>query len=479
MSMIAACYSSSHFGTAEHLASRLMSQQQHRGIQELVALPAQDLEIHWSGRLYNYAFLHRQLQNESAFDLGANRDDASLILQLYLEQGSSVFQRIDGVFALVIRHNSQLIAVRDRLGQMPLYLGRLPDTIVFASEFNAFNGLTDDYQAFPINTIMKIALDTMAVTDQQPIHPAYRWPDRMFDDVESIKQKLQETLMDSVSKRLTHDRQGIYLSGGLDSSIIAAITGRLKSDAQTFAVGFAKSQDLFHARLLAEQLGTHHHEYTYDLKEMLQILPNVIKQLGSFDAALVRSSVPNYLVARLASSTVGHVFSGEGADELFGGYAYMQQLSADALNQELLDILTTLGNTGLQRGDRMSMAFGITPDVPLLDQQVIQLALQIPAKYKIGPGGNEKWILREAFADWLPESIIRRKKQKFSAGAGSQLILKDYAEHQISDQDFAKEAKTAGGHPISNKEELLYYRIFHDLYPEPAAEKTVAFSRSL
>lgn len=477
MSCLATCYPKTNQSIYPDVVQRLSKSQQHRGDCQIYSNESNALQIQFSGRLYDTESLRNCLRSRHHFQTFG---EAELLLHLYEDLGNDFLKNVDGVYALAIRTaDHRLVIARDRLGQMPLYLGRLPEAILLASEFKAFTGITSDYGEFPINTMAEYDLTTLQLIRESHIHAAWQWPTEQILDIESAKRRIRSILERAVAKRLGNETTGVYLSGGLDSSIIAALAARVRPSLHTFAVGYGDSEDLKHAQLCADLMGTTHHEYRYDLKEMLDVLPTVIRHLESFDAALVRSSVPNFLLARLASDFVSKVLSGEGADELFCGYSYMHQLSQASLRQELLDILETLGNTGLQRGDRMSMSAGLVADVPFLDQEMIELALQLPLTMKIGPDGVEKWILREAFTDLLPVEVTHRKKQKFSAGAGSQLVLAQAAESLISDHDFAAECQTATGHHLRSKEDLLYYRIFREQFPDLAAEKTVAFSRSL
>ena len=173
------------------------------------------------------------------------------------------------------------------------------------------------------------------------------------------------------------------------------------------------------------------------------------------------------------------VLSGEGADELFCGYSYMKALSVGERESEAYHLLETLHSTGLQRGDRMAAAFGMEARVPFLDMEFIKLALRIPDSMKYSPSGQEKWILRKAFSHLLPREIVSRKKKKFSIGAGSSDLMSLVAEERITDEEFARHRMTPAGHQIKSKEELFYYRIFHEFFPQKAAEETVGFSRSL
>ncbi len=430
------------------------------------------IAIAFDGRLYNHRELATEIGLEPAQDSEA---DARLVLRLYEAHGPDCVRLLDGAFAFAIADRDQgLFVARDPLGLKPLYVSEPDGAVILSSEMKAMTGLVDDFREFPAGSVYLTG---------QGIQRVFQLPQAVDDPIES-REKAVETIMTSlqkaVMKRIAPDKPlGVFLSGGLDSSIIAALTARVLPGVDTFAVGFAGSQDLEHARLCAEFLGTRHHEYVYDLDEMMTLLPTVIRHLESFDAALVRSSVPNFILARLASRTVRVAFTGEGADELFCGYPYMLAMSKEDIRRETIDVLQTLHNTNLQRGDRMAMAHGIEVHVPFLDLDFIRQSMRIPVSMMIGPEGQEKWILRQAVKELLPPEIVVRKKQKFSHGAGSFLALADVAERTITDDEFARESVTTAGHRIQNKEELMYYRIFRDIYPQPDVERAIDFSRSL
>jgi asparagine synthase (glutamine-hydrolysing) len=219
---------------------------------------------------------------------------------------------------------------------------------------------------------------------------------------------------------------------------------------------------------VADFLSTEHHEVIITLDKLVGALPEVIYHLESFDALLVRSSVTNYLVAKRAVDYVGSAFSGEGADELFGGYAYLKQLQPDQLHDELLDITQRLHNTALQRVDRSAGAHGLVIYVPFLDSDVVEYAMRIPAHLKLWRNDQvvEKWVLRQALADTLPDEVLWRRKAKFWQGAGVGDLLVRYAEEQIADNEFQRERTLLNGWVLNTKEELMYYRIFREHFGE-------------
>jgi asparagine synthase (glutamine-hydrolysing) len=258
---------------------------------------------------------------------------------------------------------------------------------------------------------------------------------------------------------------GVYLSGGLDSTIVAAIVVQEKPDVHSFAVGVEGSADLMHARQAAEALGTTHHEAIYTLEDMVAALPEVIYHLESYDPLLVRSAIPNYFLARLTRQYVTVVLTGEGADELYAGYHYLKAYQHDdeQLTDTLVNLTTTLYNCNLQRCDRMTMAHSIEGRVPFLDREFIDLSFSVPNTMKISKDGVEKWALRKAFEDILPDNVAWRVKEQFSKGAGSSEMLAQLAEQQITDAEFINErnhVRARTGVILQSKEMLMYHREF-------------------
>jgi asparagine synthase (glutamine-hydrolysing) len=248
----------------------------------------------------------------------------------------------------------------------------------------------------------------------------------------------------------------------------------------SFAVGTEDSEDLVRAREVSGYLGTRHHERVYTLKEAIDLLPEVIYYLESFDCALVRSAIPNYLLANLAQEHVKVALSGEGADELFAGYEYLKSIDRHSLQDELLHITRSLHNTNLQRCDRMSMAHGLEVRVPFLDVELVSYAFRMTTRLKLRwPAQTEKWILRRVAEDVLPAEIAWRKKAKFATGSGLGDQLAQFAEQEISDAEFARGRAAANGVTLRSKEELLYYRIFREQYPAHTALPPVGRSRSV
>ncbi len=315
---------------------------------------------------------------------------------------------------------------RDTLGVRPLYYGWTPDgAFCFASEVKGLLPATRDiHEMLPGHTFDgRQLIKDAEIAVQSP----------MEGTPESIAAGLRERLEKSIQARIGNGDVGSWLSGGIDSSVMAALARPHVNKLHTFAAGLPGAPDLEFARLAADFIQSDHHERIIQTDEIFSALPDVIRALESFDALLVRSTVMNYLVAKTASDYVSAVFSGEGGDELFAGYDYLKTLNPTDLPSELVDITNRLHNTALQRVDRSSSAFGTVAHVGFLDPGVVEYALKIPAGLKLR-NGVEKWILREAVKDLLPESVVQRPKAKFWQGAGVEDFLARYADQKISDE---------------------------------------------
>lgn len=427
--------------------------------------------IVFNGEIYNHRELRKRLEANHSF---VTDTDTEVILHLYEELGPDCVRELDGMFAFAIYGtDGELFLARDPLGIKPLYTGRLDGCTYFASEMKALMGVIPEFEAFPAGHSYHSGSGRRMFFSIPEHKITPMTPDEAQTGIRSLLER-------AVVKRLMADVPlGVFLSGGLDSTIIAAIAREHIPGLHTFSVGMACSEDRRYAQMAAEYLETQHHEYVYTLDEMLDALPKVIYHLESFDAALVRSAIPNYFLARLASAHVKVVLSGEGADEIFSGYHYLKQFEGDRLHQELVEITEALHNTNLQRTDRMTMAHGIEGRVPFLDIDLLRFVFTVPPELKLGPDDTEKWILREAFRDILPEEIADRRKSKFSEGAGSSDVLAQVAAERISDEEFDRESVLPTGQRVKNKEELMYYRVFREFFPVESAHRAIGSSRSL
>ena len=362
----------------------------------------------------------------------------------------------DGHFA--IANCGEFFIKRDPIGVAPLYYGFIEDDLFcFASEVKGMLEFTRDvHELLPGHIYNGRKMEPYF---QLKIEP------QLKDNPRKIAQGLRKRLEAAIEKRTGNGDVGGWLSGGLDSSVLAALARPHFATFHTFTAGLPGAPDVENAQLVADYIHSEHHSLEVKIDDMLAVLPEVIYHLESFDAWLVRSSILNYLVAKLASDYVPAILSGEGGDELFAGYEYLKSLKPSELADELIDIISRLHNTALQRVDRCASAHGTVAHVIFLDPEIIDYALRIPVEFKL-KDGIEKWILRQAVADILPEAIVNRPKAKFWEGAGVHEIMAQYAENIISDTSFAKERTLPNGWQLESKEELLYYGIFREHFGE-------------
>ena len=430
--------------------------------------------IVFNGEIYNY----QELAPEHLQDVTlSTHSDTEVLIRLYQKYGPRCVELLRGMFAFAIFDEHGFFMARDPLGIKPLYCGDADDAFYFASEIKALCPVTDHIREFPAGHWYHSRKGWQAYYD---VHAETISPGTEADAVQSIRQIIQ----DAVRLRMVADVPvGISLSGGLDSSIIAMLASQETEHLHSFAVGMAGSEDLAAARRMAKRLGNRHHERIYTEQEMLAALPHVIRHLESFDPALVRSAIPNYFLAELASQYVKVILTGEGADEIFAGYDYLADYDEPLhLQTEMIQITTSLHNTNLQRADRIAMAFGLEARVPFLDTSSVALGLGLPPEWKLHKDKPAKYLLRQAFAADLPAEITNRPKQKFSAGAGSQQVLVQLAEREISDLEFETEfarLQSRWGYRLPNKEALYYYRILRQNFEDRWIFPTMGSSRSL
>jgi len=438
---------------------------------------ADDLFLVGNGEVYNHEGIRAEL---SGSPLKTDSDN-EVALALLADGDPLALSALDGMFAFVVAgEDGSFVAARDAVGIKPLYWAHRDGATRFASELQAFDA---DWQL-----------------DVEPFPPGCAWtPDdglvRFADAVppgrrpapapEDVLPGIRDVLIDSVERHLMGDVPvGVFLSGGLDSSLVAAIAARILAERgerlQTFAVGTPGSPDLDAARWVADVIGSDHHETNYSASEAIAALPTVVRSIESFDPGLVRSAVPNYFLAEYAAQHVKVVLTGEGADELFAGYAYMREITdADDLHRELERSVRGLHNLNLQRCDRVTMAHGLEARVPFLDRAVIDWALALAPETKLFPPGTpEKKLLREAFTGWLPDELLWRVKAEFGDGSGARDVLSEAISDCVSDEEFAAERNSVTP-PLRTKEELAYYRIFREHLSGVRAELAISrFARA-
>lgn len=447
-----------------------------------------------NGEIYN----HQQLRNTLPNYEFTTQSDSEVILALYLAKGSSFIEDLNGIFGFTLydaRDNSFLIA-RDHMGIIPLYYGKDEEGQLFvASELKSLEGFCVEIAQFPPGHYL---------SSKEGREPK-KWYVRDWESYDAVKDnetdlaELRQALEDAVQRQLMSDvPYGVLLSGGLDSSVIAAITKKFASkrietggeeeawypQLHSFAVGLKGAPDLIAAKKAADHIGTIHHEINFTIQEGLDAIRDVIYHLETYDVTTIRASTPMYLLSRVIKSMgIKMVLSGEGSDELFGGYLYFHKApNAQEFHEETVRKLKKLYLYDCLRANKSLAAWGVEGRVPFLDKEFMDVAMTLnPADKMIKDGRMEKWVVRKAFEDYLPESITWRQKEQFSDGVGYSWIdtLKELAENKVSDVEFETAAVRFPVNPPKNKEEFLYRSIFESHFPSEAAAKTVPSVKSV
>jgi asparagine synthase (glutamine-hydrolysing) len=369
----------------------------------------------------------------------------------------AVLRRARGPFALAAATPKGLFLARDPLGIRPLYYGRTENgTLCFASEVKALTEVTRDIQEFPPGSRYDNdnGFQTYFELGEHPV---------LTQSDGQIASELRLRLEQAVRRQVDSDVMGCWLSGRLGSSGIAALARPHVRELHTVSADLLGTPERKSAYQVAAFLNAEHHEVYVTLVDILAVLPEVIYHLESFDGPLVRSAVIHYLVSQRAADTVGSVFYGEGADELFAGRAYFEKVKSDRPTDEPLHIALGLHNTSLQRVDRSASAHGLVAHLPFLDLDVVEYAMRIPMRLKLMMLERKtigKWILRRALIGVLPSKVLGRAKAVRWRGAEVEVLLAQYAEGQISDGEFQRERTLPNGWLLNTKEELMYYRIF-------------------
>lgn len=385
----------------------------------------------------------------------------------FLKKQSTVRDGTGVHFAQAQATDKALRLIRDAAGVAPLYYGKTNrDEWCFASEVKALMTVTNDIQEFPPGYFFDgKEMNSWSVFREDKVHN---------DAPDIIVGQLREFLQDSVIESINNvaGDVGLLLSGGLDSTAIASLASKfLNSRLHTFTIGLHDAPDLVAASEVADRLDTTHHSITVTRDELIECLPEVIWHLESFDALLVRSSVLHYLIAKRASDYVPIIMVGEGADELFAGYPIHKEIQLSRLPAVLIESLKNMHNESLQRVDRCGTAHGLNTIVPYLEPRLVTFSLGIPPDLKIR-NGFSKWCLREAMADMIPASILHRPRAKFWNSGGVDEILAEWARESITFEEYTKEQNLPYGWRLDSREELLYYRIFHDHFGDIAEDPT-------
>ena len=447
-----------------------------------------------NGEIYNHQEIRERYAGRYTFQTGS---DCEVILALYREKGIHFLENLSGIFAFVLYDEEEdaFLIARDPIGVIPLYIGYDADgTIYVASELKALEGQCERYEPF---------LPGHYYWSKSPGMKRYYHRDWMeYDAVkgnDASVEAVRDALLDAVRRQLMSDvPYGVLLSGGLDSSVISAIAERysekrIEDNMQTraywprlhsFAVGLKGAPDLEKARMVAHHIGTVHHEINYTIQEGIDALRDVIYFIETYDVTTVRASTPMYLLARVIKSMgIKMVLSGEGADEIFGGYLYFHKApSAKAFHEETVRKLSKLHLYDCLRANKSLSAWGVEGRVPFLDKEFLDVAMRVNPEAKMCPGKTiEKRIVREAFADMLPQEVAGRQKEQFSDGVGYSWIdtLKQITAEAVSDEQMAHAAERFPINPPRNKEEYYYRSIFAEHFPSDSAAKSVPSEASV
>jgi len=457
--------------------------------------PTEQIALAVNGEIYNHAALQAGLETPYPF---RTRSDCEVILPLYLEKGEACVHDLDGVFAFVLSdaRTGEFLVARDAIGVIPLYYGVGRDgALWFASELKAIEAVCERFEVFPPGHLYT-SRSGGPVRWYQP-----DWFDEAVPERPVDLDRLRQAFEDAVVKRLMSDVPwGVLLSGGLDSSLVASIASRHASRrvenqgrsaawwprVHSFSIGLEGSPDLAAAEKVAAFLDTVHHAYTFTLQEGIDALHDVIYHLETYDVTTIRASTPMYLMSRkIRAMGVKMVLSGEGADEIFGGYLYFHKAPGPAdFHLETVQKLQTLHMFDCLRANKSTSAWGVEARVPFLDKNFLAEAMTLDPTDKLSgthPDGAriEKYILRKAFDDpdrpWLPPEILWRQKEQFSDGVGYSWIdsLRDLSEREVTDTQMERAAFRFPVNTPMTKEAYFYRNIFEEHFESASARETV------
>ena len=449
-----------------------------------------------NGEIYNHRAIREHYAGCYAFQTGS---DCEVILALYRDRGTQFLEELNGIYAFALYDAAadDFLIARDPIGVIPLYIGYGSEgEVLVASELKALEGECERYEPFPPGHYYRGSEGRFVRWYRRPwMDSVPRLPEDVAPEAAAAQARssLREALSAAVRRQLMSDvPYGVLLSGGLDSSVISAVSRlyaerRIETDSSqqawwprlhSFAVGLKGAPDLAKAREVARHIGTVHHEINYTIEEGLDALRDVIYYIETYDVTTVRASTPMYLLARVIKSMgIKMVLSGEGADEVFGGYLYFHKApTPEAFHEETVRKLSKLHLYDCLRANKSLSAWGVEGRVPFLDKVFLDVAMSLDPRLKMCPGRTiEKKIVREAFADLLPESVAWRQKEQFSDGVGYSWIdtLKAVTAQAVTDEQMACAAERFPIHTPMNKEEYYYRSIFEEYFPSESAARSV------
>jgi len=426
------------------------------------------------GRIYNLDYLLTKYGIKVDNSLIS---DSKKICLLFNKAGKDIFRYFKGSFALVIvDKKGNVYLARDFIGRKPLYYYKNDKTLMFASEVKSLIEFTNDIKEFPPGSCMV----NLSEPEIIKIVDVDNYSIIKGQDSGILEDKLEDYLLKSIDIRIADENLnlGVWLSGGLDSSLVAALLREFTDKVYTYSVGYEGSPDLEAAKEVSDYLGTRHTEYKLDTEELFLNIPKAIYYLESFDAPLVRSTLGNMVASKISASS-DIVFSGEGGDELFAGYNYFLEYdSSKVIQKELINAINSLHNTALQRVDRTANAYSVNVKLPMLDENLLNYVLKIPPKNKVRKDKNTgKYILRKVALKYLPDDIAWRGKDKFWEGSGIEDTLERKINTIITDKEFLDSTKSTDGQSLRNKEEAYYYKVFRDYYSDIDIKDILSFTQ--
>jgi len=419
-----------------------------------------DIAVLFDGEIYN-----KRSEGQS---------DAAVVLKFYKKYGRIFPGYLEGVFACAVYDGRELLLARDSIGVRPLYFGKTRGgSVCFASEMKALAGIAKEVAELHPSTTFSTS---NGISKFLPLFGDVYLP----SSAKEAADKLRQHIVEAVERRLADNAIGAcLLSGGLDSSIIASVAHKIQPNLLMVTVGTEGAPDMKNAELMTEYLGAKHHVYIYGTEQIKQIIRQAIYALESFDEDCVSGAIANLFASARAANHTNCILSGEGGDELFGGYHLLKGLPTEFERLKMMDRLIAIAyNTAVQRLDRAMMANSINYRTPFLDTKVIAYAMQLPVQWKVHDNGNgrliEKWILREAFKDMLPEEICSRQKLRFSGGTGTDDLMDAIMAEEVDAGGFKQETCTTEcGYRLNSLKELWYYKLFKEKFPSPDFEKLV------